>query len=620
MSQLIKNQITNFLKKLEEKSQNNEIKLSDYIVSRVSFAGCNHIFSLTGGGIMFLVDAIARQREIDLVCVHNEQFAGAAADAYARISGKIGCAMGTTGPGLANLFTSVVAAYQDSSKVLFIGGQVKSSDSSRLQGLSGMRQNGTFEIDSIDSYKPVTKFCEIIESALDGVCKIETALNIMYQDRPGPALLEVPLDVQNQTISLNKVEECLVKLCKKEDEFIADTRLLEMYKNFVASEKPLLILGAGVLRSGLKKEFVQFLKASKLPYILTPQAIELAEKNENYSGVIGLRGNRSANVLSQQAGNIFIVGSSLHQQIVGWESAKFNPKSEKVWVEVDEIVTNSRAKELNVKNVFNKSLKEFISMVSNENTDHSLSGNWIEYIHYLKDNFFDYTSEDKNDNELSYYDVIESLNNSKIKYSNLVTDAGMAWYIIPQALRTSQDFNFVSSGSLGAMGMAIPYGLGAMNANSNNRTIVITGDGSLMTCIQELASIRVIEKPIVILIVNNNGYRSIRATHDKFFNGLKIGTDGSNGVFIPNIKDIALTFDYKYFSAKSSKELDQVFSDVADSMINHIMIEAFIKEDQDIEPLVVSVRNENGQFETPSIDVMFPNIKVRNYDDSTSTN
>ena len=148
------------------------ITFSDYLINKIQSENVNDIFSLTGGGIMHIVDSIYRSK-IDLISVHHEMFAGVAADSYARISKNLGVAIGTTGPGLANLFTSVAASYQDSSPVLFIGGQVKKDDSSELNSLK-LRQNGTFEFNSLDAFKPITKYCSIVHSFEDGIKKFIT--------------------------------------------------------------------------------------------------------------------------------------------------------------------------------------------------------------------------------------------------------------------------------------------------------------------------------------------------------------------------------------------------------------------------------------------------------------
>lgn len=588
------------------------VTFSDYLIARLIIQNCNRVFSLTGGGIMYLVDAIYRQPHMNITCVHNEQFAGASADGYARVSGAIGCAIGTTGPGLANLFTSVVAAYQDSSSVLFIGGQVKESDSSRINKYDMLRQNGTFEFDSIESFKPITKYCGIVTDEYDGLKDIEEAISNMLTGRKGPALLEIPLDLQGRKLKIDKIFEVLDSCDSKIiDQCELDKDLL--IKEFKESKKPLFLIGNGVLRSSVANEFKSFLKEYNVPYVLTPQALELSNANDFCAGVIGLRGNRSANILSQEADHIFIIGSSLHQQIVGWESSKFAPNSKKSWFDVDESSFQVRGDALSINRFENISCEDFIkSFCKVDKEAFSVNDDWRKYILYINKEFRVHSPLVDG---FSYYDGIRLLSSFRSKLSAVTTDAGSAWYIVPQAFNIgSENIKFVSSGSLGAMGMALPFANGISSMVQDEKyTLAITGDGSIMTCLQELATLKASENKVILAVFNNSGYRSIKSTHDKFFDGRRIGTDKTNGVFIPELRALAESFEIDYLAIKSfDKGLFDINS-FFESERKNLIVEFFVNEDTIIEPSVVSVLDSNGVFVTPSINIMSPQIEYFSY-------
>jgi acetolactate synthase-1/2/3 large subunit len=584
------------------------VTFSDYLIARLTIENCNRVFSLTGGGIMYLVDAIYRQPNINMTCVHNEQFAGASADGYSRVSGAIGCAIGTTGPGLANLFTSVVAAYQDSSSVLFIGGQVKESDSSRINKYDMLRQNGTFEFDSIESFKPITKYCAIITDEYDGIKNIEEAMYHMLTGRKGPALLEIPLDLQGKKLNIDKIFEILdVYDYEVSDQYDLDKNLL--IKEFKESKKPLFLIGNGVLRSSAANKFKSFLKDCNIPYILTPQALELSNMNDLCAGVIGLRGNRSANILSQEADHIFIIGSSLHQQIVGWESSKFAPNAKKSWFDIDESSFQVRGDALSISRFENVSCEDFIKSFSENDKDaFVINNNWSEYILYLNREFRVYSPLVDG---FSYYDGIQLLSSFRSNLSAITTDAGSAWYIVPQAFNIGfENIKFVSSGSLGAMGMALPFANGISCTRQDEKyTLAITGDGSIMTCLQELATLKASENKVILAVFNNSGYRSIKSTHDKFFDGRRVGTDASNGVFIPELRALAESFEIDYLSINSFEKGSSEINSFFESSKKNIIMEFFVNEDTIIEPSVVSILNNNGQFVTPPINIMSPLIE-----------
>ena len=346
-----------------------EITFSDYVITRLLDHGVSTVFGLTGGGIMYLIDSLARNSDCKLITVHHESFGGLAADAYSKVGNNIGVALGTTGPGVTNLFTSITAAWQDSSRVLFIGGQVKTADSSRINNLY-VRQNGTFEFDAIDTYKHVTKYCEIIDDAEKGIIKLEEAITALNHNRPGPSYIEIPLDIQGKKIKIDKIKQIHSSFKSSYDAEI--TKKTEIKRNnninIYTSNSPLFIIGAGVLKSNSSKKLRQFLLKHSLPYVVTPLAIGFSNSaDKNYLGVLSIRGNRSANIVSQQASSIIVIGCSLHQQIVGWDPKLFNPDAKKTWFEIDKNITDLRSEDLSIDNVYNIDIDEAYNAINKSN-------------------------------------------------------------------------------------------------------------------------------------------------------------------------------------------------------------------------------------------------------------
>jgi acetolactate synthase-1/2/3 large subunit len=172
--------------------------------------------------------------------------------------------------------------------------------------------------------------------------------------------------------------------------------------------------------------------------------------------------------------------------------------------------------------------------------------------------------------------------------------------------------HFISSGSFGAMGMALPMAIGAAAA-TRRPVLALTGDGSAMMCLSELATLRAQSLPVLYVINNNDGYVSIRSTHDRYFEGRKIGTDGSNGVFIPEFKSVAATFGLPYRAAHSQAELEKALDELlAQGLDGPALLEVFTYTDQAVEPLVTSRRGPDGQFTSPSLDDMDPPIEMTN--------
>jgi acetolactate synthase-1/2/3 large subunit len=585
-----------------------EITFSDYVITRLLDHGVSTVFGLTGGGIMYLIDSLARNSDCKLITVHHESFGGLAADAYSKVGNNIGVALGTTGPGVTNLFTSITAAWQDSSRVLFIGGQVKTADSSRINNLY-VRQNGTFEFDAIDTYKHVTKYCEIIDDAEKGIIKLEEAITALNHNRPGPSYIEIPLDIQGKKIKIDKIKQIHSSFKSSYDAEI--TKKTEIKRNnninIYTSNSPLFIIGAGVLKSNSSKKLRQFLLKHSLPYVVTPLAIGFSNSaDKNYLGVLSIRGNRSANIVSQQASSIIVIGCSLHQQIVGWDPKIFNPDAKKTWFEIDKNITDLRSADLSIDNVYNIDIDEAYNAINKSNIfEENDYSEWLSYTSIIKHEHYKHYKESSG---LDLYDLLDVLNNYMHKFSCIATDAGQPWYILPQSLNLLEDTQFISSGSYGSMGMTVPYMVGAGQINLKNSILGVIGDGSLMMCLQELSTLKTYLQRFILVIVNNNGYRSIRGTHDKFFNGRTIGTDKSNGVFIPSYKTISNSFGIDYRSVKTIDE----FQNILDSYQNQqLIVELFTDNDQSIEPLVISKMDEAGNFVNTSIDDMYPYVEYK---------
>lgn len=182
------------------------MRVADYICEYLEELGVTHVFMLSGGGMMHLQDALSRREKLKYVCCHHEQSAAYAAESYSRISGKLGCVFATSGPGGANAVTGVLQAWIDSSPLLVITGQAKLSETIRESGIIGLRQYGTFECDIVSIVKPITKFAEVLMSPVDTETVLTVAVHKALRGRPGPVLIDIPVDIQGAQFA--KENEC----------------------------------------------------------------------------------------------------------------------------------------------------------------------------------------------------------------------------------------------------------------------------------------------------------------------------------------------------------------------------------------------------------------------------
>lgn len=580
--------------------------VSDGLIRRFAADGIDAIFGLTGGGIMYLVDAIARSPSVRLVPVHHEEYAGVAADGYARAGKPYGVALATTGPGAAQLFAAVAAAWQDSSPVIFVVGQVKSADSSFIQGLA-LRQNGTFEFDTTKSFAPITKYVTVVRDAQEAEAKWSEAIRSATSGRPGPVLLEFPLDVQGALWEPGQPE-----VVNRSQGVVVQDLTQTLRRSLMDAKRPLVLLGIGTVRAAVHAALTGALDAAGIPYIVTQFARQAGDSEHSlYLGSPGIKANRSANLALMSADLLIAIGSSLHQQVVGWDAEKFRTApARKIWFELDQTVLATRG--CLVDEAHNLSSQDatasLLAAIATLDTSARWS-DWQRQCRRLRAKYLlHYPAHEPVPGRMDLYRAVSTLNARAHLFSSAVTDAGIAWYALAQHYFPPAGSSFISSGSFGAMGMALPHAIGAAAA-TGMPVLAFTGDGSLMMCLSELATLKAAGFPVLLVINNNDGYVSIRSTQDRFFEGRRLGTDGSNGVAIPHMGDVAALFEIPFWSATSEQTLNAALdAALKDGLSGPAIIDVATYTDQAVEPFLASRRLADGTFETPSLADMEPAI------------
>lgn len=316
------------------------VTVADRLIAKCVDLDVSSFFGLTGGGIMYLIDAIAKNPQADFVAFHHEGSAALAADAYARQGAKFGVVLATTGPGVANVFTAVAAAWQDSVPLVVVAGQVKTSDSMRLQSL-GVRQNGTFEFDAFGSFGEVTKARYLLSDPEKVDYVFDSAIESATSERPGPVLIEVPLDIQGapapEPVTMPVNSRVSAGVVPQSQSFLVEEICNLVEANLSASSRPLFIFGAGLARARLGPEIFDVLAQAGLPYIVTQFGRQLGRRKDAlYLGSPGIKANRSANLAISESDLLILMGTSLHQQVVGWNKDAFRSfPSRKIWLEID---------------------------------------------------------------------------------------------------------------------------------------------------------------------------------------------------------------------------------------------------------------------------------------------
>ncbi len=310
------------------------IRVADYIANYLDEIGVRAVFMLSGGFMMHLMDAISRKPNIRYICCHHEQACAIAADAYARMTGHLGVAYATSGPAATNLLTGLVEAWQDSSPVLFLTGQSKRVETVYLSGIEGLRQVGFLEVNIVPIVESVTKYATMLDDPQLARFHLEKAVTLAMTGRPGPVLLDCPLDVQGALI-----DPATLPAYKSDFEVPGapdPQELAETIEDLRNAKRPVILVGYGVRAAGAVDLFRAVVNKLQIPVLTTQFAKDiLLYEDPLFIGHPGAKGSRAANFAIQSADLILSIGCSLHNQTTGYEPELFAPQAKKIQVELD---------------------------------------------------------------------------------------------------------------------------------------------------------------------------------------------------------------------------------------------------------------------------------------------
>lgn len=539
------------------------ISVADYVFQRVAEAGVEDVFMVSGGGIMYLCDALGRASRLRYWCNYHEQACAIAAESYARVTEGLGVCLVTTGPGSTNALSGIAGAWVDSIPVLVISGQVRTGV---MADYSRQRQVGPQEINIVPMAAPVTKHAVTVMKAEDIRYELEKCLYLARTGRPGPVWLNLPLDIQSAMIDADTLRGYEPDNAPKPK--LARDTVSRIADLFAAAKRPVVLYGNGVVLGGARPALRRLIEDLRVPAMSTVSAMDvLPEDHPFFQGRIGPGGQRRANFALQTADLVLAIGTSLSISAIGF-SEKFAPKATKILVNIDEGDLEKRniAIDLPVHADANDFIALFRAALGTR--DRHTSSRWLDACamwkreyppmpaaeHLQKEHVDIYAAYDELSRQLGDTDIVvsgNSLDGCIIAYQNhRVKDGQIAF----------------TSACMGAMGWDLPALVGASVAGGRKRrAVLVTGDGSVLFNIQELMFLGHHRLNAKLFISNNDGYQSIRNTQTRFFDGRQVGTDAHSGVGNPHFEQLAAAFGLRYLRIGTNEALrasiETVFAD-----------------------------------------------------------
>lgn len=569
------------------------ISVSQYIARFLKANGVSFVYELSGGMIMHLMDAIQQEPDISLINVYHEQSAAFAADVVGRVTGIPGVALGTSGPGAINLLTGIGSSYFDSSPALFITGQVNRHEQ---KGDKNIRQLGFQETDIVSMARPICKWAEKLSHPEEIKEFLPLAFALATNGRPGPCLLDIPMDILRASI---KVEErdFSPKELKSIPSRVEDHVLQELIESLKVAKRPLILAGNGVHASGKWAYFKTTIEKLNVPVVTSLLACDLlAIDHPLRVGMIGTYGNRWANLALAEADFIIVIGSRLDIRQTGADTVSFVSGKKIYHIDVDSNEINNRV--LNCIDI-NQSIDDFLTGINSVTLD--FSGyfiSWFKHINNLKNDWPD-TAELQGIEGINPNVLMHKLSNKKIFLAYAV-DVGMNQMWAAQSLEFDGVARFLTSGGMGAMGFALPAGIAvAIQSEGRGPVMVIAGDAGFQLNIQELQSIAHLKLPIKIVVMNNRSHGMTRQFQDTYFGARYSGTIW--GYSAPNFVHIAKAYGIKGLYLENISMADKVIDQFLSDPLQPMLLEVCIDQNVNVYPKIAFGRpiSEMEPFASP---------------------
>lgn len=541
------------------------MKLSDYIAQFLAERGVTHAFGMSGGAAVHMFDSIDRRTDIDIISMTHEQCAAMAADGYARASGKMGVAVCTSGPGATNLLTGTCCSYYDSIPTLMLTGQVSTH---RLKGERLIRQLGFQETDVLSIFGTVTKYAVQLKSATEIKYVLEKAFHIAFEGRPGPVLIDIPDNLQRSEIDLAQLNGYVKPLSAVTTEVLKN-EVQELFKKISLAKRPVLILGGGLKTPDLGLDLERVLKMLGIPVLVTWAGLDLIESdNPLRIGTFGVYGSRAGNFAVQNADLVIALGTRLSQNLTGGILQSFARDAQITMVDVDpHEMSKFEGNGIDISQRICARLSEFLQELEGELMQISLPrwDEWREKLDHWKTYFpMDLSPTPNSNNKSLDANLFVDRLSSVLPQDELIfadTGGNLTWTC--NSLKPKRGQRVHSAWNHTPMGYSLPAAIGAAMARPDRPITCITGDGGLMICVAELASVVQHNLPIKIFLFNNHSHGIQKQTLETWLEGRKVGVDPGSGVAFP--KDwialassfglSAITIDQESSAAQQLKDI-----------------------------------------------------------------
>lgn len=654
------------------------MKVSNYISQKLVEFGITQVFTVTGGGAMHLNDALGHQEGLTCLYNHHEQACAIAAECYARVQGRIAAVCVTTGPGGTNAITGVVGGWLDSIPMLVLSGQVRYDTTARWSGV-GIRAMGDQEFDITKAIDCMTKYSEMVIDPMRIRYCLEKAIYLAYSGRPGPAWLDIPLNVQGAYI---ETEE-LIGFSQEDYEAGGDgwaapsgskteadnagqgekrqvlppavTRetarvIIEKIKK---SQRPVINAGNGIRIGHAFEVFSRVVEKLGVPVVTGWDSEDcMPDDHPLYTGRGGGMGDRAGNFAIQNSDLVLSLGSRLSIRQVGYNYSTWARAAYTIVNDIDP--EELKKPSVHIDMAVHADVKDLLEQLERvldeeyENGQPVFAGGaglpgmtWTDTCRMWKEKYpvvlpkhYDHGEEE----DANVYAFMKEMSSRLKEEQVIVVGNGSACVVGGHACIIKQGQRFISNSAIASMGYDLPAAIGACMAvreggaqegrmqgaesqdtelqDTSSDIILITGDGSIQMNLQELQTIIHHRMPIKIFLINNGGYHSIRQTQKNFFGEPLVGIGvDSHDLSFPDMEKLAAAYGYPYCRACHNGELVPAI-ETALRTDGPVICEIFVSRDQNFEPKSAAKRLPDGTMVSPPLEDLSPFLPEEEMDEN----
>jgi acetolactate synthase I/II/III large subunit len=450
-----------------------------------------------------------------------------------------------------------------------------------------LRQLGDQEFNIVESVKNMTKYAVQINEASDIKYHLEKACALATSGRPGPVWLDIPLNIQSANIESDKLDGYNDII---ESPLPSQLEIESLLEKWNQAKKPLMIVGNGIRLSGGIEELYNTLSKTNIPIISAVNGNDIVNSDYNhYCGRFGTHAQIGANNLLSECDFLLSIGSRLYVRQTGYNFEGFAKQAYKIHVDVDKNELNKPTLFTDLK--IHSDAKEFLKLLNHQNLPQT-NKEWL-------DECFKWSCVPKvlpkhrnKTKYASHYAFIEKLSENIPKDHHIVTSDGSANIVTMQVMNLKGNQRLITNTGCAPMGYGLPAALGAA---THNKIVCIEGDGSLHLNIHELQTMKHYNLPIKLILLNNDGYTSIKISQKAFFNGRFVASEKNSGVSFPNFEKVIKAYDLPYYNIKNNQNIHPTLEEFL-AYEGPAVLEVFTDPEEFHEPKVVAKLGEDGRF------------------------